>query len=88
MGFTYVRFQHEIWSGNRRMITGTFSNSEGSEGGEIATGLHVVRAMSLQYTGSTVVNGAPTIKTTLPAPDPVEVVTAPNSCGIWISTGE
>jgi hypothetical protein len=88
MAFSFVKFQHEIWSGNQRMVTGTFSNSEGSTGGVIYTGLHHVQHMTLQHTGNQVIASAPAVKTLLPSPDPIEIVTAPNSSGIFIAVGE
>ena len=88
MTFNFVKFPHEIWAGNRRQVLGTFSNSDGGTGGNITTGLHIVRSVVLQHTGSGVIASAPAVKTTLPAPDPIEIVTAPNTNGIFIAVGE
>jgi hypothetical protein len=43
--------------------------------------------MMLQHTGDAVIATQPAVKTSLPSPDPIEIVTAANSSGIFIVVG-
>jgi hypothetical protein len=95
MAFSFVKFSHEVRIGDLRMVLGTFSNTEGSTGGIIQTGLHYVNSIELQYTGSAVIADAPVINSPSvqmggkPRLEPdVEIVTTADACGLWIVTGK
>jgi hypothetical protein len=95
MAFSFVKFPHEVNVGDLRMVMGTFSNSEGSEGGVIQTGLHYVTNIQLQHTGSSVVTDKPVVKTPSESlggiqrlPPDIEIVTVANTAGIWVATGK
>ena len=63
---------HEVPMGQMRFMMGTFTNTSGSSGGDIRTGLHKVLNLKLQHTGSLVVASDPVINETFPVNDPVQ----------------
>ena len=70
--------------GDVRYAMGTFTNTSGSTGGDIATGLTKCDILLLQHTGSTVVGNAPVVNEIFPGAtgDPT-IVTDSNEDGIW-----
>jgi len=73
---------HEVPMGQMRFMMGTFTNTSGSTGGDIRTGLHKVLNLKLQHTGSKVVASDPVINETFPVNDPVTVVTTADADGL------
>ena len=70
------------------MRSGTFTNTSGSTGGDITTGLKTVVEFSLQHTGSAVVASAPVVNETLPLADTaITIVTVADADGRWIAWG-
>jgi len=74
-------------AGSKRIAFGTFTNASGDTGGDITTGLAVVDAMWLQYSGTAVVADAPVINETFPLTTAVTIVTVDNADGYWIAIG-
>jgi len=67
---------------------GTFTNGGGDSGGDIVTGLHQVKTMYLQHTGSAVVASAPVVNETLPANSgTMTIVTTAGADGVWHAFG-
>jgi hypothetical protein len=78
---------HEVPMGQMRFMMGTFTNTGGSSGGDIRTGLHKVLQLKLQHTGSAVVADDPAVYETFPVNDPVTVVTTADADGLWFAWG-
>ena len=78
---------HEDPMGQMRFKMGTFTNTSGSSGGDIRTGLHKVLQLKLQHTGTAVVADDPVIYETFPVNDPVTVVTTADADGLWFAWG-
>ena len=76
---------HEVPMGQMRFMMGTFTNTSGSSGGDIRTGLHKVLNLKLQHTGSSVVASDPVINETFPVNDPVTVVTTTDADKLWFT---
>ncbi|MCW3994918.1 MAG: hypothetical protein NWE98_02060 [Candidatus Bathyarchaeota archaeon] len=88
MPFSYTRDLVENVKGTEKYTSGTFSNSGGSTGGTIDTGLRVCKRIFLQYTGAAVVSDAPVVNATLPcAGNAVSIVTVANTSGVWEAIG-
>ena len=58
MAFTSVVTRQSV-RGDKRVFHGTFENTGGDSGGDIATGLTVCEQIVLQHTGSSVVAISP-----------------------------
>jgi hypothetical protein len=68
-------------------VHGTFTNTSGSTGGNINTGLKTIDFMLLQVKGSAVGN-APAVNETMPADgDAVTIVTDADAVGTWVVVG-
>ena len=78
---------HEVPMGQMKFTMGLFTNTSGSSGGDIRTGLHKVLNLKLQHTGSKVVASDPVINETFPVNDPVTVVTTADADGLWFAWG-
>ena len=78
---------HEVPMGQMRFMMGAFTNTGGSTGGDIRTGLHKVLQLKLQHTGSKVVADDPVIYETFLVNDPVTVVTTADADGLWFAWG-
>jgi len=75
--------------GDRKVVYGTFTNSGGSTGGDIDTGMDRVDFISLQVKGSSVVSDVPVVNETLPCSgNAVTVVTTANAIGYWFAIGK
>lgn len=75
--------------GGRKVVFGTFTNTGGSTGGDISTGLTRVDAIFLTHTGSSVVASAPVVNETLPLRgSAVTIVTVADADGNWMALGE
>jgi len=74
--------------GNKRVVTGTYTNTGGSTGGEIVTGLKRIEHLSLVQTGAAVTTGAPVANETFPLDSgDVTIVTDADADGIWEAVG-
>ena len=78
---------HEVPMGQMRFMMGAFTNTGGSSGGDIRTGLHKVLQLKLQHTGTAVVADDPVIDETFPVNNPVTVKTTANANGLWFAWG-
>jgi hypothetical protein len=75
--------------GNKRIVWGTYTNTGGSTGGDIATGLNKVDTIKLQPTGAAVVASAPSVNETLPlSSGDVTIVNTANEVGQWVAFGD
>ena len=74
--------------GNKRIASGTWTNTGGSTGGAIATGLALAEQVILQLTGASAGALAPSVNETLPkAAGSVTIVSNANDTGNWIAIG-
>ena len=74
--------------GDLRMTRGTYSNSGGSTGGDINTGLHQCVNLIPSAAGSSIVADAPTVNETFPcAGNAVTIITTANTAGYWTAFG-
>jgi len=78
---------HEVPMGQMKFMMGAFANTGGSTGGDIRTGLHKVLQMKLQHTSTAVVATEPVVYEDFPVNDPVTIVTAADTSGIWAAWG-
>lgn len=75
--------------GSMKFVSGTFTPSDGSTGGDIETGLNKVYHITLQHTDSSVVESAPVVNETLPlSSGDVTIVTVANSPGTFFAIGK
>lgn len=75
--------------GNLRLVTGTFTNTSGSSGGDVATGLRRVLHFDPVYTGTAVGTQVPAVNETLPlSGGDVTIVTEADLDGTWVALGE
>lgn len=87
MAFTSAISKKTIF-GDLRVHFGTYTNTGGSTGGDITTGLKQIFHIKLQPTGSAVVANCPVINETLPLQlDGVTVVNTADEDGLWIAYG-
>lgn len=87
MAFTSTIISREN-GGSVAKVFGTFANTSGSTGGDIATGLKSVSSITLQHTGTAVVASAPVANETFPlAGGNVTVVTVADTSGVWVAEG-
>ena len=86
MAFTHTKEQTVF--GNKRIVQGVYTNTGGSTGGDIATGLNQVQAMFLQPKGSAVSANQPVVNETVPlASGSVTIVTSANEVGSFLAIG-
>lgn len=87
MAFSYT-VERERNDGRFRVIHGTFTNADGSTGGDIYTELTEIHDFELQHSGSAVVADEPVINETLPLEkENVTIVTTANADGYWMAKG-
>jgi len=89
MGFVSARTDGgiPIVLGDKKMTFGTYTNSDGGQGGDIDTGLRVCQAIFLQ-TGASVSADESAVNETLPCDgSAVTVVNTANSDGTWLAIG-
>ena len=78
----------ETHVGGIRRVSGNYTNTAGSTGGTIATGLSVVNAFHLQPVTTAVVTSFPVPNATFPQNSGnVVVVTTANEVGCWFAEG-
>lgn len=89
MAFAYTVDEIKEYMGTKKVASGTFTNTGGSTGGDIATGLLEVDDIYLQHTGSAVVASAPVVNETLPnGPGDITIVTVADTAGTWKAFGK
>ena len=75
--------------GSIRFVSGTFTPSGGSTGGDIVTGLNKVYHIELQHTGSSVVSDVPVVNETMPlSSGTVTIVTVADKAGTFFAIGK
>lgn len=87
MAMAYTKDGYSVW-GDKRVTWGTYTD-DGTNGGDINTGLKRVDVMFLQPTGNAVETNAPSINETLPGADgtAVTIVVDSASTGVWLAIG-
>jgi len=88
MAFGYT-VDKEIHIGGMRIVTGNFTNSS-STGGDIVTGLAVVRQFFITTAGTSIVANASVYNETLPLINTggtVTIVNTSNENGSWMAIG-
>jgi hypothetical protein len=87
MTFAFTLDNRSI-QGNRRVHTGTFTNSAGGTGGDIVTGLNRVESFSLQHKGSTATTNIHVVNETLPSTTgTMTIVSDADKSGFWRAVG-
>lgn len=87
MAFTF-NIQGRSVFGDKKVVYGTFSNTAGSTGGDINTGLNSCENITLQHTGATVVASAPVVNETVPVTGgAVTIVTVADTSGTFTAIG-
>lgn len=77
------------FSGSKARTSGTFTNTGGSTGGDIDTGLRMCESIKLTHKGAAVVASAPVVNETLPvAGSAVTIVTVADTEGYWEAFGD
>lgn len=86
MAFSYAILHRNV-SGDRYIITGTFTNGATDTGGDIDTGLQVVENFQIQEVGSAVVVDKSVVNESFPCGGIVTIVTDADVDGIWRAEG-
>jgi hypothetical protein len=74
--------------GNKRIMIGTYTNTAGSTGGDINTGMHKCDLLYLQPMGSAVGTNYPVVNEVFPvAGNAVTIVTDADQDGYWFAIG-
>jgi len=74
--------------GSLAKVIGAFTNTSGSTGGEVSTGLKSVESITFTHTGAAVVVSAPVANESFPlAGGDVTLVTVADTNGIWTAIG-
>ena len=74
--------------GNKRVHFGTYVSTDGTQGGDIDTGLRSCEMMLLQGVAAAVTASTPTVNATLPiAGSAVTIVTIADVSGRWMAVG-
>lgn len=86
MAFTHT--SEKTVFGNKRIVTGVYTNTSGSTGGNIVTGLSQVDAVFLQPKGSSILANQPVVNEALPLNGgDVTIVTTADEIGSFIAVG-
>lgn len=88
MAFSYSII-YQTWEGDRKVIYGSYTNTESSTGGDVTLGLNVVEHFQMQPTGSAVETDEAVANETFPltGSTPVTIVTVANGCGLFRAVG-
>lgn len=74
--------------GDKVMVVGTYTNTAGSTGGDVATGLRRIENFNLQATGAAVVADVPVPNETFPLDSgDVTIVTTADEVGLFQAFG-
>lgn len=90
MAFTSAITSETKIFGSKQKRWGTFTNTAGSTGGDIDTGLKSVESMTLGHTGSAVVASVPVVNEDFTATidgSAVTIVTVADADGTWEAIG-
>lgn len=88
MAFTYT-VEKVITGLNGRKVIGKYTNTSGSTGGDIYTGLSNIYSMLIQPEAVTISANRSVVNETMPlATDGVTIVTSADEVGIWEACGE
>lgn len=90
MAFTATVIDRVPGTGSKQHVFGTYTNTGGSTGGDITTGLVTVQCFMLQPKGSSVSANAPVVNETFPltnAGGKVTVVTSSDEVGQFLAIG-
>lgn len=87
MAFTYTVREPTVM-GDRAVVFGNYTNTAGSTGGDIVTGLNVVEAFFLTPRGSAVNTGVPVYnESALPQSGTITIVTDATTTGSFMAIG-
>ena len=87
MAFAFT-ITEQTFEGNKKVVRGTFTNTGGSTGGDINTGLSNCTGARLQHTAAAVVASAPVINETFPvAGGALTIVTVADTTGVYEAEG-
>lgn len=86
MTFSY-NITKETVLADKRLLIGNFTNSDGSTGGVIDGRMHIIEAVLITYTGSSIITSSPVVNGTFPIDKLVTIVTAADTSGIFIIIG-
>ena len=86
MAFT-VTNKKTVQGTGARIVSGTYTNTSGSTGGDISTGLAMTYAMFLQPSTTAVVTSFPVVNETFPLSGAVTIVTTANEVGYFVAVG-
>ena len=77
-------------AGTQKIMTGTFTNTAGSNGGDVKTGLRRVKYFDANQTGAALESaGKPVANETFPtSTGDITIVTSSDADGIWTAYGE
>ena len=87
MAFSFTKVGDTV-TGSHRTTYGTFTNTGGTTGGAIYTGLQHVSGMLLQEGGAAVVADRSSANATYPVKDPITIVTTATASGYWEAWGK
>lgn len=90
MAFTYTVDVQFVPGGAVKIVSGSYTNTDGSTGGDIKTGLAGCKRLFLQPRGSAVVADMPAVNETLNAniiKGEMTIVTTANETGDWLAIG-
>jgi len=89
MAFTAPLTSQSVF-GNKRILYGSYTNTGGSTGGDVATGLEVVELFTIQPRGTMALATQSVVNETLPLSNStgsVTIVTSADELGTWIAYG-
>lgn len=85
---TVTRQDENFMLGGKLIKWGTFTNTDGSTGGNIDTGLRQADTVLLQYSGASAVADKAVVNETLSADgSAVTIVTTADADGYWLALG-
>lgn len=88
MAFASAVVGHPLPLGDLYLVRGTFTNTAGSTGGDVATGLSVVEEFLIQESDNAVIASKSAVNETLPLDGgDVTIVTVADVDGRWIALG-
>ena len=86
MPFEFTKTMEWVDRGVRH-TAGTYTNTGGSTGGDIYTGLSQILGVELQDKGAAVGASSPSVNEACPCHDPVTIVTVADKPGYWHAFG-
>jgi hypothetical protein len=89
MAFSYT-VDSDVHIGGTRIVAGTFTSTVATTGGDVNTGMSVVKTFTLTPSGTAVATSLPVYNETLPLTNTdgaVTIVTTTGMIGSWTATG-